>query len=238
MTMIWTAFVLGLLGSLHCLGMCGPIAFMLPLDREHKRKKAWQLFVYHSGRVMVYTAMGLAFGLLGRGLQLFGVQQKLSVITGILMIVMVLVPGHYFGKFSSKRPVFAMVSKIKTGLGDKLKQRKPGTFFAMGALNGLLPCGLVYTAILGAVTFGNWEGGAAYMALFGVGTVPMMTSVVYLGALIKTRVNLKIKRLIPVFVVIIGVLFILRGMGLGIPYVSPKATATHLASAPIECHQP
>jgi sulfite exporter TauE/SafE len=85
--MLISAFILGLLGSLHCVGMCGPIAFMLPVDRSNSFKKISQIGVYHFGRLLAYSLIGLAFGLVGKSLYIFGIQQQLSIGIGIIMIV-------------------------------------------------------------------------------------------------------------------------------------------------------
>ncbi|WP_343487240.1 sulfite exporter TauE/SafE family protein [Allomuricauda sp. d1] len=236
--MLLSAIVLGFLGSLHCLGMCGPIAFMLPVDRNSTSKKLSQLFIYHFGRILSYSLMGLVFGLVGKGLYLFGMQQKLSIIIGAIMILLVLVPNRHFKKYSIAKPMYRLLAKIKSQLGAALKKRTPDTFLTIGFLNGFLPCGLVYMALLGAIALGNPWQGSLYMALFGLGTIPLMTSAVYFGGLLKTPIKAKVRKLVPVFVAVIGALFILRGLGLGIPYMSPKAVSTGSVTAEIECHQP
>lgn len=235
--MMASALLLGLLGSFHCLGMCGPIAFMLPLDRENALKKATQLFLYHAGRILAYAILGSAFGLVGKGLYLFGMQQKLSILIGVVMIVLVVLPARHIQKFTWAKPIYMLLGKIKGQLGGLLKKRTADTFLTIGFLNGFLPCGLVYMAILGAIAVGAPEMGALYMALFGLGTVPLMTTAVYFGGWLKRPLKQKIQKLIPVFVVLIGSLFILRGLGLGIPYVSPKPVIELAASETIECHE-
>lgn len=236
--MLLSALVLGTLGSLHCLGMCGPIAFMLPLDRERKSKKLLQLGMYHAGRLVSYSVLGLLFGSIGKGLYLFGFQQKLSIVMGLLMIVLVLVPAAHLKKINLAKPIYQLISKVKSRLGQALKKRTPDTFLTIGFLNGFLPCGLVYMALVGAIAFGTPLGGALYMLLFGLGTIPLMTGAVVFGSLFKGQISTRVKKAIPVFVVLIGVLFIVRGLGLGIPYVSPKApNATEIVAADMECHQ-
>ncbi|GGG35474.1 membrane protein [Croceivirga lutea] len=235
--MVASALVLGLLGSLHCLGMCGPIAFMLPLDKSNNTKKIFQLSLYHLGRIFSYALMGLAFGLVGKGLQLFGFQQKLSIVIGVFMILLVLIPSRYVSKFSITKPVYTIIGKVKSKLGNELKKRTPDTFLTIGVLNGFLPCGLVYMALLGAIAMGNAVSGSLYMAVFGLGTIPLMTTAVYFSTLFTPKTKAKFRKLVPVFVVLVGVLFIIRGMGLGIPYLSPAAPSTvDMASSAIECH--
>ncbi len=236
--MLTSALVLGLLGSLHCLGMCGPIAFMLPLEQANTVKKTGQLSIYHFGRLLAYGIIGVLFGLLGKGLSLFGIQQKLSIGIGVLMIVLVLIPGKYLNGHKLLSPIYSIIGKVKSKLGAELKKKTPDTFLTIGFLNGFLPCGLVYMALLGAMAMGNPIEGGLYMMVFGLGTVPLMSLVVYSRGMFSTSIKSKIQKLIPVFVVIIGVLFIVRGLGLGIPYVSPKPAPTDSVTATIECHQP
>jgi sulfite exporter TauE/SafE len=233
--MLLSAIILGLMGSLHCIGMCGPIAFMLPVDRTNSYKKFGQIFLYHLGRLFAYGIIGLVFGLLGKGLYVFGVQQNLSIAIGILMIVLVLIPYKTFSKYNLSKPLFKIISKVKNRLGQELKKKRPDTFLTIGLLNGFLPCGLVYMALFGAVAMGNAVEGSLYMILFGAGTIPLMTAIIYFSDLLKGSVRQNAQKLIPVFVVIIGGLFILRGLGLGIPYISPEPIIEIISSA-IECH--
>jgi len=233
--MLLSAVILGLMGSLHCVGMCGPIAFMLPVDRTNSFKKFGQVFLYHFGRLLAYGIIGLVFGLLGKGLYVFGMQQKLSIAIGILMIFLVLIPYKKFSKYNLSKPIYKVVSGVKNRLGQELKKKRPDTFLTIGFLNGFLPCGLVYMALFGAVAMGNATEGSLYMILFGAGTIPLMTGVVYFSGILKGSMRQKVQKLIPVFVVIIGTLFILRGLGLGIPYISPEPIV-EVASSVIECH--
>ncbi|WP_027067532.1 sulfite exporter TauE/SafE family protein [Maribacter sp. Hel_I_7] len=233
--MLLSALILGFMGSLHCVGMCGPIAFMLPVDRTNNYKKFGQIFIYHFGRLLAYGIIGLIFGLLGKGLSIFGLQQKLSIAIGALMILVVLIPYKTFNKYNLSKPIYKIISKVKNQLGKELKKKSPDTFLTIGFLNGFLPCGLVYMALFASIAMGDALQGSLYMVLFGAGTLPLMTAAIYFSNLLKGGVRQKVQRAIPVFVVIIGILFILRGLGLDIPYVSP-APVTELASSAIECH--
>ena len=233
--MLWSAFILGLLGSFHCIGMCGPIAFLLPVDRSNSSKKVVQIFTYHLGRLLAYGMIGLFFGLIGKSLYIFGIQQQLSIIIGVIMIVMVLIPVQIINKYKVFQPIYKLISKVKSALGKSLKKKTADTFLTIGFLNGFLPCGLVYMAVFASVTTQQAVMGSLYMFLFGLGTIPMMTSAIYLGKFLNTKVKHNIQRAIPVFVVLIGVLFILRGLGLGIPYISP-APIVDMASSTMSCH--
>ena len=233
--MVLSAFILGLMGSLHCVGMCGPIAFMLPVDRSSNTKKLGQIFIYHFGRLCAYSILGAIFGVLGKGLQLFGIQQKLSILIGVLMIVIVLIPTRTLNNYNLSKLIYKLISKIKSSLGKELQKKTADTFLTIGFLNGFLPCGLVYMALFGAIAMGDALKGSVYMILFGLGTIPLMTVAVYFSSALKGVKRLRVQKLIPVFVVLIGMLFILRGLGLGIPYLSPKPVVEIVSSA-IECH--
>lgn len=233
--MLVTALVFGLLGSFHCVGMCGPIAFLLPIDYSNTFKKTGQIFLYHFGRLTAYSLIGLLFGLVGRGLNLFGMQQQLSITIGLLMIAVVLIPTKTFNKYNFSKPIFKVISRVKSALGKELKKKTPDTFLTIGFLNGFLPCGLVYMAVFGALASESALQGSLYMVLFGVGTIPLMTAAIYLGNFLSGKVRQKIRKAIPVFVVLMGFLFVLRGMGLGIPYVSPEPM-TETANANYNCN--
>jgi sulfite exporter TauE/SafE len=233
--MLLSAVVLGLLGSLHCMGMCGPIAFMLPVDRQNTLKKAGQVGLYHFGRIISYSSLGLIFGMLGKSLYLFGIQQQLSIAVGIVMIIAVLLPARISSQYRITQPIYQLISRIKSKLGSALKKKTPDTFLTIGFLNGFLPCGLVYMAVFGAIAMGSLFESTLYMALFGLGTIPLMTTAVYLGKFLNHNMRSRIRKAIPVVVVLIGVLFILRGLGLGIPYISP-APVTEMVDSAIECH--
>ncbi|MFD2564368.1 sulfite exporter TauE/SafE family protein [Aquimarina rubra] len=234
--MLFSAFILGILGSFHCVGMCGPIAFMLPLDHKNHLKKFFQISLYHLGRLLAYSIIGLFFGLIGKSLNIFGMQQGLSIGIGVLMILLVLIPSSLLMRYNFSKPLYKMISKVKNALGKELKKKTPDTFLTIGFLNGFLPCGLVYMAIFAAIALGSIVESSIYVILFGLGTIPLMTLVVYAGNLFKGKwIRKHIQKAIPVFVVMMGLLFILRGMGLGIPYVSPKQSS-EIVSTNFECH--
>ena len=235
--MLATAFLLGLMGSLHCIGMCGPIAFMLPLDRERKALRYGQLGLYHLGRALAYGLIGLVFGLVGKGLYLFGFQQKLSIVLGLVMIASVLIPARYFRGWKLTRPLYRVVGRLQGALGSQLRRRSPDTFLTIGFLNGFLPCGLVYMALIGAMALASAPQGALYMMAFGLGTLPLMSAAALFGKFLKGKWAPVLRKAIPAFVVLIGLLFVLRGMGLGIPYLSPKMQQ-HAVTTSVDCHIP
>jgi hypothetical protein len=233
--MLYSAFILGLLGSFHCVGMCGPIAFMLPVDRSSAVKKVSQITFYHIGRLVAYSLIGLVFGLIGKSLFIFGFQQQLSIVIGVIMILAVVIPQNIFNKYNVSKPIYKVISKVKSALGVALKKKSMDTFLTIGFLNGFLPCGLVYMALFGAIAGGNALNGSLYMLVFGLGTIPLMTTAIYFSHFLKGSARQRIQKAIPVFVIIIGALFILRGLGLGIPYLSP-APVYDVVTNGVDCH--
>lgn len=233
--MLYSAFILGIISSLHCIGMCGPIALMLPVDHQNEAKKVTQILTYHLGRLTAYASIGLIFGLLGRGFLLAGIQQKMSIFIGLAMIITVLIPEKVFSKYNFSKPVYKVISKVKSKLGNQFKNKSYKSLFTIGLLNGFLPCGMVYVALFGAIAMQSASYGVLYMILFGLGTMPLMTIVVYIHSLIKLPFRNKIQKAIPYVAIIIGVLFILRGLALDIPYISPSQVSLFVQSTP-NCH--
>jgi sulfite exporter TauE/SafE len=233
--MLYSAFIFGLISSLHCIGMCGPIAMMLPVERNNLSKKVTQILTYHLGRLSAYGTIGFIFGLLGKGFFMAGIQQQLSIFIGVAMICIVLIPEKVVAKYNFSKPVFKLISKIKTNLGSQFKNKSYKSLFTIGLLNGFLPCGMVYVALFGAIAMQSPTLGVLYMVLFGLGTVPMMSSVVYLNSFLSVPIRNKIQKAIPYVAICIGILFILRGLGLGIPYVSPSNLSLFVQEQP-NCH--
>lgn len=233
--MLYSALIFGLISSFHCIGMCGPIAMMLPVDHKNPTKKALQILTYQLGRLTAYSTLGLLFGLMGRGFFLAGMQQRMSIAVGVMMIAIVLIPERIFAKYNFSKPVYKLISKVKTSLGSQFKRKTPDALFTIGLLNGFLPCGLVYAALFGAIAMQNVGLGITYMFLYGLGTIPLMSAVVYVSNFLTVPFRNKLQKIIPIVTVIIGTLFILRGMGLGIANVSPSSLNLFV-QANANCH--
>ncbi|MFA7445853.1 MAG: sulfite exporter TauE/SafE family protein [Flavobacteriaceae bacterium] len=220
--MLLSAVILGLVSSLHCVGMCGPIALMLPVDRTNPTKKTIQIILYHTGRLLSYGTLGLIFGFLGRGLYLAGVQQQLSVVIGIIIISVAVIPERIFARYNFSKPVYKGISYVKSSLGQQFRKKTNKSIFTIGVLNGFLPCAMVYVALFGALAMQNAFYGMLFMLLYGLGTIPLMSLVVYFSTYIKNSLGKNLSRIIPVVTVCLGILFILRGLGLDIPFISPS----------------
>lgn len=221
MAILLSALVLGLMGSFHCVGMCGPIVLALPLQGNNIKQKIFGGILYNTGRTITYAAMGAVFGLLGQGLRLVGFQQVVSVIMGTVMVVSVIFPALFRNQYYLQKSSFKLIGKLKKTLAEMFSVRSFQSLFFIGVLNGLLPCGLVYIAIAGAIATGNVVMGIWYMVLFGLGTIPMLLALGVAGNLVSSRIRQRINRLIPIMVVIVGLFFILRGLNLNIKYLSP-----------------
>lgn len=221
MAILLSALVLGLMGSFHCAGMCGPIAIALPLHGNTVGQKIFGGGLYNIGRTITYGIMGAIFGLLGQGISMIGFQQKISVIMGVLMIISVLFPALFKNQGNLNKSWFSFVTNLKKSIGKLFSIRTYSSLFFIGMLNGLLPCGLVYMAIAGAIGTGSVAQGSIYMILFGLGTIPMLLFISLAGNAMGLALRKKINKLIPVLVVVVGIFFILRGLSLGIPFLSP-----------------
>ena len=222
MEIIITALTLGLLGSLHCVGMCGPIALALPVVSNSTWSRVRGIFTYNFGRAFTYTILGIVFGLLGKTFIIAGYQQALSISLGVLILLVLLMPlfNSHSSKFTSV--IFKPVVKLKSALGKLFAKKSYSSLFSIGVLNGLLPCGLVYTAVAGAIAVADPIKAAGFMALFGLGTIPAMLGLSLAGQKISMGLRNNFRKASMVFVSAMAVLLILRGMNLGIPYVSPQ----------------
>jgi sulfite exporter TauE/SafE len=229
-----TAFTIGAIGSFHCIGMCGPLALSLPLS-GNKGAKFIGAFLYNSGRVVTYSFFGLVFGMIGQSAALFGFQQWLSIIVGALIIVFVIIPKR-IGMYSTAS-VNIFFNKLRSALGRLFFKKNQSSLFVIGLLNGFLPCGLVYMAVAGAIASAGVLNSMVFMAFFGLGTLPVMWSVSYFGNFIGVVVRQKIRKAYPYLMLLMAGLLILRGLGLGIPYISPQMN-TNAQSVQSCCPRP
>jgi uncharacterized protein len=215
------AFMMGLLGSFHCVGMCGPIALSLPLGSDSRWAKFSGALFYNAGRIVMYSIFGLVFGAIGKSVSLFGYQQWLSVILGVLIIVFIILPKRV-SYFNNSDFIIQFFGKIRNALVQLFLRKNYSSLFFTGLLNGLLPCGLVYMAAA-AVATGEIRNSILFMVFFGLGTLPMMWSISFFGNYVSIGARKRIRKAYPYMMVLLACLLILRGMGLGIAYISPQA---------------
>jgi hypothetical protein len=226
MEFLIAALSIGFVGSFHCVGMCGPIALALPLGGQSAVKRISGMVLYNLGRVVTYSVLGMVFGLLGRGFIIGGYQQALSVSLGIIILCGLLLPAKITAGWNMTKVILPMISKVKSLLGSLLKQKTLGALFLIGILNGLLPCGLVYLAVAGAIATGSVIKGGLFMSFFGFGTIPAMIFVSMAANVITPGIRMYMRKAVPLFIGVMACCLILRGMNLGIPYVSPQLSKT------------
>ncbi len=233
---ILTAFVIGFLGSFHCIGMCGPIAIALPVPNSTNLTFFSGRVLYNLGRVVTYSFMGAVFGLIGERLFIAGFQQAVSIGLGIVIIISVLLPVKYKNKVIQLPAIQKISQPLKKNIGALFSKGTISSLFLIGILNGFLPCGFVYIGLAGSIASGNAISGTAVMILFGLGTVPAMFAASIFGKFINLGIRNKIKKAVPVFAILLAAIFIIRGMNLGIPYLSPKLTSSIQNVDELDCH--
>jgi sulfite exporter TauE/SafE len=228
---IIAGFTLGLFGSLHCVGMCGPLALALPNPHTKKNQQVISSLIYNTGRVITYSLLGLLFGIIGKGFSVIGFQQLFSIATGSILLVFTVL---YFGFKKSWQPKWFLdfTWHIQSFIAASMNKRSGS--LAVGMANGLLPCGMVYAAIAGALVSNSILSSTLFMTSFGLATIPAMLSLMLFGAGISIHLRMKLRRLMPYVMLLVAVLLIVRGMNLGIPYISPQFQTT--AAEVIECH--
>lgn len=214
---LWTAFTIGLFGSLHCIGMCGPIAMTLSVQTQSRRAIVLNGLIYNFGRILTYSLLGMAVGLLGKGLFLAGIQKGLSITIGLALLIAVFFSINLEKKIFNLSLINRLFFKLKIKLGQLLNRKAKPSFFLTGILNGFLPCGLVYLAIVGAVSTTSVWNGMLYMSAFGLGTLPLMLASSVAGKFISTNLRNKLRRLYPVFLSMLAILFIFRGLQFSVP---------------------
>lgn len=212
---LWTAFTIGLFGSLHCVGMCGPVA--LAVGGKERGQVVINGLLYNLGRTLTYTLLGGVIGLLGKGLFLAGFQKYLSIGIGVALLAIALFSINVETKILKITAFHQLVFKLKSGIGKWIRHQSRVGTFAVGVMNGLLPCGLVYMAVVGALSTAGWLSGMAYMALFGLGTIPLMLLTVWMGNVAGVRFRNLIRQAYPVFLVFFGLLFLFRGLNFNVP---------------------
>ena len=214
--MLFTAFMLGFVGSLHCAAMCGPLVLAMPVVGNTRLQLLASRLVYNLGRIATYSLLGLLFGLIGKSLLLAGFQQWLSITAGVAILAFLVFQRKGFNGG------WRAAIWIKATFRNLLQKRTFPAILLLGAANGFLPCGLVYIAGTASAATGRLTEAALYMFVFGLGTLPMMLGMsLFRGVFARHLQRLQLRRLVPVAVSLVALSLILRGLALGIPYLSP-----------------
>lgn len=231
---ITSALALGLAGSLHCVGMCGPLALSLPVSHSSRLSRIGGGTVYNAGRMVSYSAMGLLLGSVGGLITAGRWQSRLSIALGIIILLYLFVPKRHF-HFSANHFFSKPFLWLRELLGKLFQLRKFSSLLFIGMLNGLLPCGLVYLALSSAAISASTLNGGVFMLFFGLGTFPAMFATAVMGNYLNQSLRMKINKAVPVLLFFMAVLLILRGMNLGIPFISPQLSNVHGQEA-VSCH--
>ena len=234
---VLAGFLLGLLGSFHCAVMCGPIALSLPSSGKTRLNFLIERIFYNSGRISAYTFFGMIFGFFGERIFMAGFQQVISIFIGIAIIL------HLIKPLLKKNTSVFQIQSGKSNLSFFINvfakfysKNSKASLFGIGVLNGFLPCGFVYIALTGAVALRTPLGGALFMAFFGIGTLPIMLGISMSKNFISLPLRRKINKLSPAIALLFALIFIIRGLNLGIPYLSPKLDSSKKMTEEIICH--
>lgn len=220
--MLYFAFVLGFLGSFHCVGMCSPITLIIPFAKHNFWLKNLQIFFYFLGKTITYVLLGLLFSIVGEVFFIREYQQFFSIFVGVALFFSGFVSLFKIGVNTTfSKWIFFSVGNVKKLLAQQLKKKSVFSIFLMGFFNGFLPCGLVYTALFGALTTGEITQVLLYMLVFGFGTIPLMLLFIYIGNFLTLNIKNKIQKAIPFFIILMGIFLIFRGLGIGV-FSSPS----------------
>lgn len=232
---ITSAFIMGAVGSLHCVGMCGPLALAMPLGHRSNSGRVVGGALYNLGRITTYSILGLVLGLAGQSFMSGKVQQVFSIVLGAGILLYLLLPVQWKATSAVSNAANKPLMQLRQAMVSQFRSKAYTSHYLVGLLNGLLPCGLIYMAVTTSFLTGSALKGSLFMAFFGLGTFPAMLAVVFFGNLANQQVRMQLRKAVPLFLGVMGVLLILRGMNLGIPFVSPELPDVAKAGG-VSCH--
>lgn len=220
----YLAISMGLISSFHCVGMCGPIALALPVHKGTRAQQIAGVVAYNAGRVLTYATFGMVIGTLGASLVWLGALRYASIAVGVAMLAYVLWPSGLEQRLHM--PLFwqKAIARLKQTMGFYLKRKDFPGLLLLGMLNGAIPCGMVYMALMSSVATGSAWGGGTFMALFGLGTMPAMLALGIAKQQFTPALRTRIRKLTPVLVAIAGIWLVARGITTSYPEPS-KASA-------------
>lgn len=219
-----TPIAIGFVGSMHCLGMCGPIALALPLGKYSGVKRYSGILLYNTGRIFTYALLGAFFGFVGKSFYLAGFQQQFSIFLGILILLGLFIPSILPKQSWLTRWWNKLFGSLYSEMSNLLRKGSFISLFAIGFINGFLPCGLVYLGLAGSLAQIEITDSILFMLLFGFGTLPAMFGVAWASKWVSISMRNKIKRASPYFIAFFGLILILRGLNLGL-FLSPRIEA-------------
>ncbi len=232
--MLWTAFMLGLLGSTHCVGMCGPIAIALPTLNMYDRLKIWlSSLLYNTGRIISYGLLGLLFGIVGQTIAISGFQKGITIGIGVLLLL----TGLFSISIEDKLLRISFLKKcytyIQASIGRQFRKNGLKSYLLVGFFNGFLPCGMVYMAVAGALVSSQVINGMLFMVFFGLGTLPLMMALTLSRNLIPVKVKSALRKIAPLVIISFGIFILLRGINVELP---AELSFWEMVSNPVMCH--
>lgn len=219
MIFYFSAFLIGLAGSVHCVGMCGPLALAIP---GASKDKGFTFFLrtiaYQISRISGYGVLGLIVGFFSQGMQITGIQPYFSLLSGIILLFL-----GFFGIIPevnafSKYPIIQHFQvKINRIIGTVMTNEHFSTPFVLGFLNAMLPCGMIYIALGTGLSSGNMSEAALYLISFGLGTLPLMFMMSLSGQFLSLQMRRSWQKTIPIIFMISGIILIYKGMNIDLP---------------------
>ncbi len=215
-----TALIMGLAGSLHCAGMCSPLAMTITSMNSPAISNR---LLYNAGRILTYGILGASVATMGLILPLPKFQNILSITLGIILITM-----GVTGISGLRIPLLTIsiikfTNLIKNIFSKFIQQKHRGSLLLLGALNGLLPCGLTFLALTFCITLATPFQGFIYMLLFGAGTLPVMLGFISLLQFLTRKLNFNIKAVTKGMLILSGLLLVVRVFMVH----TPEAHASH-----------
>lgn len=220
-------FVLGMAGSMHCAGMCGPLVAALPTPEHRSASFMAGRIAYNVGRVSTYAILGAVVGLGGSALSMAIHGMTVSVVSGVLMIMLASAQLLLHWSVPVPAQVHRLLQPTRKRLATLMQHHSVAAMAGVGMLNGLLPCGMVTAALVGAAGAGSALNAAGFMTAFGMGTAPMMTALAVGLPMATGRWKNRFRTAAPIVALLLGVVITVRGMGLGIPMLSPASPLQH-----------
>ncbi len=232
--MYWIAISLGFLGSLHCIGMCGPLAAgMLGRKNENGIQALWSALGYNVGRTIGYIIIGLLFGLIGSMVAFAGIQKAISIGLGVIMVLFFLFSINPDHLISNHRWLRTFYAKVSTALARLTQKTTHVPAISLGFINGFLPCGLVYLAVAGALSLSNIWGSMGFMMFFGLGTFPAMMAMSMSHKMVSIKNRISMRKIYPIVTLVMGVYLIYRGLMSEMPL---ELNFFEALKNPVMCH--
>ncbi|MEZ5307087.1 MAG: sulfite exporter TauE/SafE family protein [Pyrinomonadaceae bacterium] len=232
----YVIFALGLVSSLHCISMCGPIvvSYSIPLGGETYKKQTAAHLAYNAGRIITYAFLGAVTGLIGNTVgfigSLAGYENVAAIFAGVLMVVagivmLDLIPSKGLQKFNPLK----YTARFLKPLGSRISSKTIGGKFTLGLMLGFLPCGLIYAVLLKAMSTGSAVSGALTMISFGLGTVASLLAIGLFSSAFGVKLSRWGTKVAAVNVLLLGLFLVSRG-------VMPMMAANDPATGAPMCH--